>query len=60
MKKRREYIKIELPGYPPAVITNRTIAAAFLAQQAKIEKLVAELAVARKPESRIVLPGRPS
>ncbi len=55
MKKTRVFGIVNVPGMPPARITNKTVATYIAAQQheiARLSKLLAE----REP-SRIVLPS---
>jgi hypothetical protein len=54
-KHRKSYGRIEVPGYPPANVTQLTVAVYIASQQQEIERLQA--LVAERGKSLIVLPG---
>jgi hypothetical protein len=54
-KHRKTYGRIEVPGYPPANVTQLTVAVYIAAQQQEIERLQA--LVGERGKSLIVLPG---
>lgn len=60
MAKRKRaknvYVRIKVPGYPEAAVTDPAIAACLASMNEEIARLKAELGE-RKPKSLILLPG---